>query len=86
LEPNATDLATDPEEENIPVVKLYPPRINAPLFNVNVAVLSVLIFEFNVQPPPTPSKVTAPGNATAELIVCPVVVELNVVVPVYVGL
>jgi len=86
LDPNAIDLVLLFVDANIPVVKLNPPRANAPLVSVVVAVAAVLIFEFNVQPPPTPSKVTAPGNATAELIVCPVVVELNVVVPVYVGL
>jgi len=62
-------------------VKLFKSRV--PL--VNVVVIVVVSADPKVHPPPTPLNVTAPPNETPlVVIVLPVVVALNVVVPVYV--
>lgn len=65
-------------------VAVYPAKLSVPFVNVRVVQAKALP---NVQLPPTPLKVTAEPKPTPfVVIVLPVVVALNVVVPVYVRL
>ena len=85
LEPNIIERVLALFELNIPVVKLYPLRFNSPLVNVVVSVTPVLKALPKLHPPPTPSNVIEPFIVVPfVVIVLPVVVELNVIVPVLV--
>jgi hypothetical protein len=64
-------------------VAVYPAKLSVPFVNVRVVQTKALP---NAQLPPTPLKVTAPPKATPLVVtVFPVVVALNVVMPVYVA-
>jgi hypothetical protein len=90
--------APEPEQNNVPPLKVkffappavtnlteevlvYPAKSNVPFVNVSVEQLNALS---NDQPPPTPSKLPEIKTLPWVDIVLPVVVALNVVVPVYV--
>ena len=62
-------------------VLVYPAKSNVPLVNVSVEQVNALP---NDQPPPTPLKLPEIKTLPWVVIVLPVVVALNVVVPVYV--
>ena len=90
--------APEPEQNNVPPLKVkffvppavtnlteellvYPAKSNVPFVNVSVEQVNALA---NDQPPPTPLKLPEIKLIAWVVIVLPVVVALNVVVPVYV--
>ena len=82
-EPNATLRVFVLLELNIPVVNVKLPKFNEPFVSVTVLVADVVKALPNVHAPATPLNVTEPPKATPLVVtVLPVVVALNVVVPV----
>jgi len=81
--PNAITLVVVALEENIPVLNVKLFKSNVPFVNVVVFPVPVVKALPNVHAPPIPLNVTAPPKATPFVVtVLPVVVALNVVVPV----
>ena len=81
--PNAIERTLVPAEANIPVVKVNPFKLNAPAVNVVVRVAPNVNALPKDQPPATPLNVIEQFNVVPFVVtVLPVVVELNVIVPV----